>query len=210
MNIRPIPISEVDALCKQFHAYGGASSTATYAFGVYEGSTLVAAYAWQPPPAGAAKAVNPYAPYAVLALSRMVAVPREQRSLKHVSKPLMLQMKRLIDRTRWPSLVTYSDEGLGHSGYVYASSGWTKTERRVAVQYEDTEGRRTSPYRNGKWQKEGLRKIGEAFLQRWEHHIVPPDQSVLYMTMHGWERRLIPGKVWKSGRPAHEVVKRRG
>ena len=135
-DIRSISINEVDKLCSCYHAYKAASATATYAFGVFEDGALVAAYSWQPPPYGAAKSVNHYVPYGVLALSRMVAVPKDQRKLKHISKPLMLQMKKLIDRTRWPSLVTYSDEGLGHSGHVYKCSGWTQTKRSLAQQYE--------------------------------------------------------------------------
>lgn len=208
MNIHPCSISEVDALCERFHAYRGASSTATYSFGVYEGSTLVAAYAWQPPPFGAAKSVNPHAPWAVLSLSRMVAVPKSERALKHVSKPLLLQMKRLIDRTRWPSLVTYSDEGLGHTGHVYKCSGWTPTRKEEARQYVDAEGRRTSPYSNGKWSNKGLTFIGTAFIQRWEHHIVPVEEAEEYMRGNGWVREPIPGKKWKSGKQAHRVIRR--
>jgi len=77
---------------------------------------VVAAYAWQPPPPGASRAVCPEAPEGVLALSRMVAVPRDERRLQHVSTPLRRQMRVLIDRGRWPVLVTYSDEGQGHTG----------------------------------------------------------------------------------------------
>lgn len=31
----------------------------------------------------------------------------------------------LIDRDRWPILVTYADEGQGHTGAIYEASGWT-------------------------------------------------------------------------------------
>ena len=116
------------------YPYGGSGRVAVYSFGVLEGSTLVAAFAWQPPPVGAARSVNSHAPHGVLALSRMVSVPKEERRLKHVSKPLRFQMLYLIDRTRWPSLVTYSDEGLGHTGFVYQTSGWKKTTRTLRRQ----------------------------------------------------------------------------
>lgn len=208
MILLPCPLSEVDALCARYHAYRGASGVSVYSFGVYEGSDLVAAYAWQPPPFGTAKSVNPYAPWAVLALSRMVAVPRSERVLKHVSKPLLRQMKHLIDRTRWPSLVTYSDEGLGHNGYVYQCSGWTPTRREEVNQYEDPEGRRTSPYNNGKWSKSGLTFVGKAHIQRWEHHAVLVEDTVGYMERHGWVRMPIEGKKWKSGNPAYRIVRR--
>lgn len=125
--MRRITLGEVRDLCTRFHAYGSAGMIATYAFGVFEDNILVAAYAWQPPPPGAAKAVCPEAPEGVLSLSRMVAVPRENRVLNHVSKPLRRQMKKEIDRTRWPVLITFSDEGQGHTGYTYQCSGWHKT-----------------------------------------------------------------------------------
>lgn len=34
-----------------------------------------------------------------------------------VSKPLRRQMRVEIDRGRWPVLITYSDEGQGHTGH---------------------------------------------------------------------------------------------
>lgn len=138
----------------------------------------------------------------------MVAVPKEERVLKHVSKPLMQQMKKLIDRTRWPSLVTYSDEGLGHTGYVYQCSGWTPTDRNLRPQYEDEEGRRSSTYRDGKHDLTGLRLVGQAWIQRWEHHIVEVEKSLEYMRGHGWERVAVPGKTWASGNPAYTIAKR--
>ena len=65
-DLRECPLSVVDALCASHHGYGGASATATYSFAVYEDGRAVAAYAWQPPPPGAAKSVCPEAPPACL------------------------------------------------------------------------------------------------------------------------------------------------
>lgn len=129
---RPGTLDEVRALCEAHHGYGSAGGVSAYAFVVVERGTNIAGYAWQPPPPNAAATVCPEAPGGVLALSRMVAVPKDERELKHVSKPLREQVKKLIDRTRWPVLVTYSDEGQGHTGYVYKCSGWEATTRRRA------------------------------------------------------------------------------
>lgn len=90
-DIRPCGMGDVKELCAKFHGYHGAGSVAVYAFGVYEGGAIVAAYAWQPPPLGSAKSVCPQAPHGVLSLSRMVAVPKDQRRLNHVSQPLRYQ-----------------------------------------------------------------------------------------------------------------------
>lgn len=205
-DLRRVKASELRPLFAQHHAYKGAGALAAYAFGVFEDERLVAAYAWQPPPPSAAKNVCAACPEGVLALSRMVAVPKDQRRLKHISKPLRAQM-RAIDRTRWPVLVTYSDEGLGHTGYVYQCSGWTKTVRNEAVQYERA-GVRTSKYQGGVSTRAGLEVVGRAFVQRWEHWACAPELVAGWMAGHGWVREPIPGKVWASGNQAFRFVRR--
>lgn len=203
-DLRPCGIETVRILCEAFHGYGSANSMATYAFAVYENERAVAAYSWQPPPPGAAKDVCPEAPSGVLALSRMVAVPKSERRLKHISKPLMVQMKSLIDRTRWPVLITYSDEGQGHNGYVYSCSGWEKTRRDKRTFYVDKNGARASLYSNG---KTGLRleliKGGTTFLQRWEHWICFRGQAADWMSANGWRQVAVQGRRWRSGNQAY-------
>ena len=202
-----ISLNDVRCLCEQFHGYGSAGGSATYCFGVIEGNSLVAAYAWQPPPPGAAKNICPEAPQGVLALSRMVAVPKDQRKLNHVSKPLRRQMKMLIDRTRWPVLVTYSDEGQGHTGHVYLCSGWEPTSKAQNPFYLDENGRRASSYSNGKSGGRKLTRGGKTTIQRWEHWTCERGQAGEWMLLHGWVRRAIPGKVWRSGNQAFTYVK---
>lgn len=202
-DMRPCTIDVVRGLCERHHGYGSAGSAATYAFAVYEYGAPVAAYAWQPPPPGAAKAVAPDEPGGVLALSRMVAVPRHERSLRHVSRPLRRQMRVLIDRGRWPALVTYSDEGQGHIGHVYKCSGWQPTARSRARIYEDERGRRVSRYRNGRHDTSGLTAAGHTWIQRWEHHVT--EDRAGWMRDHGW-RREPTGKLWRSGTPAMRWV----
>lgn len=192
----------VQSMCEKYHGYGGAGKVFVYCFAVYEGSTSVAAYAWKPPPPGAAKSVCPEEPQAVLALSRMVAVPKSERSLKHVSKPLMLQMKRYIDRGRYPVLVTYSDEGQGHTGYVYKCSGWTPTTRSESITYESQNGVRTSKYSAGRVVSSNLTRTGHTFIQRWEQWACPRGGVVEWMKGHGWVREPVHGKFWRSGAQA--------
>jgi hypothetical protein len=194
----------VQKFCERFHGYGSAGNSFTYAFAVWEHSEPVAAYAWQPPPRGAAASVCPEEPSAVLSLSRMVATPKETRLLNHVGKPLRRQMGVLIDRTRWPVLVTYSDIGQGHTGHVYKCSGWEKVgkpERRPV--FEDGEGRRVSSYSNGKHDTSQIIRKGHTFVQRWEHWICPRGTAELWLAIHDWRRVPIPGKVWRSGNQAH-------
>jgi hypothetical protein len=206
-DLRPVHLDEVRALCERFHGYGSAGHMASYAFGVFEGSTLVAAFAWQPPPTGSAQSVCPEAPAGVLSLSRMVAVPRTERALRHISKPLRSQMRRLIDRTRWPVLVTYSDEGQGHTGHVYKCSGWQATTRTTRPVFIDDEGRRASAYSNGVSGTRELLRDGSTVIQRWEHWACAHGAADVWMTDHGWRHVPVPGKVWRSGNPAFTWVR---
>lgn len=230
-DLRQAPLDAVRALCEQHHGYQSAGGLATYCFGVYETPAddrdcncfvpalegagqhssgcvavrpyLVAGYTWQPPSPGASTSVCPEAPHAVLALSRMVAVPKPERQLKHVSKPLLAQMNERIDRSRWPVLVTYSDEGQGHTGYVYQCSGWEKTSRARVKTYVDAEGRRVSPYSNGEYAKRaGVTRSGYTFIQRWEHWVCERGYANNWLQTHGWERVEIKGKRWRSGNQA--------
>ena len=204
-DIRPCSLSVVREMCERYHAYGGAGNTSVYAFAVYEEGTPVASFVWQPPPPGAAVSVCPEAPYGVLALSRMVAVPKGERRLNHISRPLRRQMKHLIDRTRWPVLITYSDEGLGHTGHVYKCSGWEKTNRRRCPTWTK-DGVRVSSYRNGSTDTRGLLRGEDKYIQRWEHWACERGEADSFMRLGGWER-VPTGKTWRSGSPAFTITR---
>ncbi len=194
-------------LFERYHAYKSLSRAITYGFVLVEDDNVVAGFAWQPPPPGAAKAVCPGAPYGVLSLSRMVAVPADERRVR-LRNPLRKQMRLLIDRGRWPVLVTYSDEGLGHDGYIYKITGWTKTARNTRPFTEDENGARLSAYSNGRRGSRPLQNAGETTIQRWEHRVVAEGAEASWIMGHGWERVAIPGKVWASGNQAHEFVQK--
>ena len=206
-DLRPCELDVVASLVGEHHGYGSMGASATYTFAVYEEGKPVAAYSWQPPPVGAAKSVCPEAHGGVLALSRMVAVPRAERRLRHVSKPLRAQMRQLIDRGRWPVLVTYSDEGQGHTGHVYKCSGWEKTTRRTVPFFLNAEGKRASSYSNGKYGSRELTRGGTTTIQRWEHRACPRGEAATWMEELGWRRVALPGRVWKSGNQAHRWIK---
>ena len=186
-------------MCNNHHGYGSSGDVFVYKFGVYENDRIVAIYGWNVPAFGAAKSVCAECPSAVLALTRMAAIPKSDRILKHVSKPLMIQMKKLIDRTRYPVLVTYSDRSMGHTGYVYQCSGWTKTDYNV-VPYFEVDGVRVSKYNNGNTLTHMV-KSGYATIDRWEHWQCDKGKVVEYMESSGWTR--VESKVkLKSGNQA--------
>ena len=203
VDLRPCDVSVVRDLVAAHHGYGAMGATATYAFAVWEHGAAVAAYAWQPPPYGAARAVCPAAPGAVLALSRMVAVPKSGRALKHISKPLRTQMRSGIDRGRWPVLITYSDAGQGHTGYVYQCSGWTPTHTARRATWNNDSGQRRSPYKNGAWNHAGLTRSVATTLTRWEHWACERDGVEEHMARSGWRYVPVEGRVWRSGNQAH-------
>lgn len=206
-DLRECGLETVRVLCEAHHGYGSAGNNATYAFAVYEDDQPVAAYVWQPPAPGAARSVCPESPQGVLALSRMVAVPQNDRALNHVSKPLRRQMRALIDRTRWPVLLTYSDEGQGHTGHVYKCSGWEATRRSQRPTFHDEEGRRVSSYSNGRHDTASLHRGEKTWVQRWEHWVCARGEALRWMESHGWRRVPVPGKVWRSGSPAYTYVR---
>jgi hypothetical protein len=59
---------------------------------------------------------------AVLSLSRLVVVPGEPQNAATL---LIGGSVRLIRRDRrWRSLVTFADEGVGHTGVIYKATNW--------------------------------------------------------------------------------------
>jgi len=206
-DLQPCSIGDVRHLFLKYHGYASVGSVSTYSFAVYESGDPIAAFVWQPPPPGASKSACPTTPQGVLSLSRMVAVPRSCRALNHISKPLRRQMRNLIDRGRWPVLITFHDEGMGHTGHVYKCSGWTPTTKALRPAYVDHNGSRVSVYSNGKKSARNLEKIGNTTIQRWEHRACKVGSESSWMFKHGWRRKPIPGKVWSSGNQAYKYVK---
>lgn len=195
-EIRPVKKVDVTQLFLDHHGYKSVPGTATYCFAAFEGEKMIAAWTWQPPPHGAAKKVCPEAPQGVLALSRMVAVPKAERpTMPHISEPLRCIMDHMINRGRWPVLVTYSDQGQNHTGTVYAKSGWKKTEknRRGFATVDGTaEGARVSLLSCGKRSKYNI--TGYTILQRWEDWIRKPGRVAQWMLDNGWRRE----ERWKT------------
>lgn len=200
-------IASVEHLFSAHHGYKSVGKVATYCFAVMEDDRPVAAFTWNPPPPGAAQALSA-APGGggVLALSRMVAVPKEERRLQKISKALRRQMVGgFIDRTRWPVLVTYSDASMGHTGHVYKCSGWLKDGERTVLTCTNEEGQRKSRYASGK--RSSFESNGTAVLTRWVHRACPAGEEAVWMVNNGWWLKRIEGKTWSSGNPAYTWVR---
>ena len=115
-----------ERLIARHHYAKGASNTATHLHGLFPADWLwheecVGVAWWIPPTRSAAEAWAGEAWKGVLALSRLVidpSVPANACSF------LLSKSVRLIDRTRWHTLVTYADSWRGHTGTIYRASGW--------------------------------------------------------------------------------------
>lgn len=116
-------LSDAQHLVRQFHYAKGGSNTRTYTHGLYDafGGLLMGVAWWLPPTKAAALATYPENWEGVLALSRLVVAPWVP---KNACSFLLSRSMRLVDRNRWPCLVTYADEWQGHTGAIYKACNW--------------------------------------------------------------------------------------
>lgn len=201
----PIPIrvslGDVAPLLREFHAYKGGGAVGEV-WACVEGGRVVAGWVWTPPAPGAAAKYAPSCPASVLALSRMVAIPKADRAWQ-ISKPLLWIMRHGLDRGRWPVLLTYSDKGAGHEGIAYMASRWKRGETTIAETYEDCDGRRRCRCVRGGQRVEGLTRTGTTEITAWTHRACPMGEEQAHMERHGWFRVRVPGKTWRSGADAY-------
>ena len=125
-EVRPVALDVARALVEKYHYAHGGSNTATYVHGLFrrhdfwEDACRGIAW-WIPPTKSAALATYPHNWQGVLALSRLVI---SEGTPKNACSFLLSRSVKLIDRKKWPVLVTYADEWQGHSGTIYKASGW--------------------------------------------------------------------------------------
>lgn len=108
------------------HYSRGASNTATYLHGLYPAGWLwyehcVGVAWWIPPTKSAAQWWAGEAWEGVLALSRLAIRPDVP---KNAASFLLSKSVRMIDRTKWHTLISYADKWRGHSGAIYLAAGW--------------------------------------------------------------------------------------
>lgn len=115
-----------DRLVAREHYAKGASNTATYLHGLYPRGwhwyrECVGVAWWIPPTKSAAQAWAGDEWEGVLALSRLAIEPDVP---KNAATFLLRHSTRMIDRTRWHTLVSYADDWRGHKGKIYYGAGW--------------------------------------------------------------------------------------
>lgn len=131
-----IDLEYAQEMVRKHHYSKGGSNTAVYTHGLFPRaafwqSECVGCAWWLPPTKTAAMAAYPKDWNGVLALSRLVILPDVP---KNACSFLIRHSMRLIDRRRWPCLLTYADDWRGHTGAIYRAAGFeecgkTKPER---------------------------------------------------------------------------------
>lgn len=117
---RPLALNLVQA----YHYAHGGANTATFLHGLFKADELgcLGVAWWIPPTKDAALATWRGDWRRVLALSRLVLVPEAP---KNAASFLGRASIRLIRATgAWDCLVTYADQGEGHTGGIYKQMGW--------------------------------------------------------------------------------------
>jgi hypothetical protein len=200
----PLPergtFADILPLLVRHHAYQGGGCVGDVWLCRDAAGDVVAGWMWTPPAPGAARKYAPDCPSAVLSLSRMVAIPKAERSWQ-ISKPLLWLMRHGLDRGRWPVLLTYSDAGAGHKGTAYQASRWKRGETTTAEVWEDSLGQRRTPRVRGGQRVKGLTRVGTTEITAWTHRVCPVGSERAHMEAAGWRYVEVPGRTWRSGAP---------
>ncbi len=128
-EVRNVALPTALKLVLKHHYMRGASNTATCLHGLFPrkqgglfDSVCFGVAWWIPPTKSAALATFPENWQGVLSLSRFVLIPGLPTN---TASYLLGRSMRLIDRERWPCLVTYADDAEGHVGTIYRATNWT-------------------------------------------------------------------------------------
>jgi hypothetical protein len=127
-----LPMSAGAELVREHHYSRSCANTSVACHGLYHREdymTPKGAALWMPPTPNAAKTVAPVRRIplrpdwrAVLCLSRLVVLPEVPTN---GASFLLGRSMQLLDRDRWPVLLTFADSRHGHSGAIYKATNWT-------------------------------------------------------------------------------------
>ena len=129
-------------MIEQHHYTKGCSLTCVYMHGLFESATgkLCGVAMWLPPTRVACESVNKDEWRRVLSLTRLVILPGVPKNA--CSFLLSRSVKMIQSEGRFVSLVTYADEGEGHTGAIYKAANWTFVgTSKPTPKWIDSEGR---------------------------------------------------------------------
>ena len=123
-TVVPVPFAEAKRLVGALHYSRSHSNTAVATHGLRRNTVLADTDGvawWLPPTRSAAVSLHPDRPEGVLTLSRLVVAPHVPTN---GASFLLGRSMKLLDRQRWPVLVTYADTNQGHTGAIYRATNW--------------------------------------------------------------------------------------
>lgn len=167
------PMGKALELIEQHHYAKGASNTRTYLHGLYPKSwhwydECVGVAWWIPPTRSAGEAWAGDKWGGVLSLSRLVIEPGVP---KNACSFLLSQSVRMIDRSRWHTLVTYADEWRGHTGTIYRACGWEYAGMTKPEAVYQIGGRMTARKAGGRTRTHAeMLALGAQFIGRFPKH----------------------------------------
>lgn len=123
-SVRNIPLTLAQDITLQYHYAHGGSNTRVYTHGLFlksNESNCLGITWWIPPTRSCATCTYPENWQGVLSLSRLVIIPGVPFN---ACTFLLSKSVKMIDRNRWPCLVTYADTWQGHTGAIYKAANW--------------------------------------------------------------------------------------
>lgn len=179
-EVRPIPLSLGQEMVKRLHYAKGGANTATYMHGLFrKGEEKCYGVAWWIPPTKSAAIATAGIDYwkNVLALSRLVL---EEDVPKNGASFLLAKSVRLIDKERWPVLVTYADEWQGHTGTIYKASNWAYKGKTTPEAAFTLNGRMIARKAGPKTRtRQEMQELGAVMVGRFSKHKFVLDRRVM-------------------------------
>jgi hypothetical protein len=124
--VQPVSLITAAELVRFEHYAKGGPNTASYTHGLFRRGDFMDAQCrgvawWKNVSRPAGLATYPENWNGVLGLTRLVVVPGVP---KNAASFLLAHSRRMIDRKRWPCLVTWADTAEGHTGAIYRADNW--------------------------------------------------------------------------------------
>jgi hypothetical protein len=122
-EIRDVSLTVATALVAEHHYAKGGPNTGVFRHGLFEvGAEEPLGVAWWLPPTKVAAQSVCENWRGVLSLTRLVVIPGMPTNA--ASFLLGASIRRVRRDGRWCHLVTYADEGQGHTGAIYRATNW--------------------------------------------------------------------------------------
>lgn len=168
-NVAGCDQAVAERLVIEEHYSRGASNTATYLHGLYPANwswyeQCEGVAWWIPPTKSAAQWWAGDGWQGVLALSRLAIRPDVP---KNAASFFLSKSVRMIDRSKWHTLVSYADKWRGHSGAIYTAAGWEYCGETAPSDVWVINGRMTARKAGGKTRTQSeMRALGAELVGR--------------------------------------------